>query len=71
MISECPPAFRRVEDVGFFDPDPWQLAALGAEPVALPGQFLFPGEQRLARLQPFVARNDPVRLHDERSFFLT
>jgi hypothetical protein len=55
QFGERPLAVRRVEDVSLFDFDPRQVAAFGAEPVALPGQFFFLGEQRLACLDPFVA----------------
>src|SRR6185312_11871053 len=51
---------RAVEAVDFFNLDPGQLAALRAESVALPGEFLFLGEQRLARREPFVLGNDFV-----------
>jgi hypothetical protein len=67
QLGQRPLAVRRVEDVRLLDLDPRQVAAFGAEPVALPGQLLFLGEQRLARLGPFVARDDPVRLHIEHS----
>ena len=47
-------AVRSVEHVILLDLDPWQFAALGAEPVARVRQFLFMGEMRLARGGPFL-----------------
>jgi hypothetical protein len=53
-IGERLRAVRTFEDVILFDPDPGQFAALPAQFVPLARQFLFGGQVRQARLEPFV-----------------
>jgi hypothetical protein len=54
QIGEGFLAARPVENIGLLDLYPRQLAPLFAERIALSGEFLFRGEQRLARLQPLL-----------------
>ncbi len=56
-------ARRPVEHIGRVDLDPGQRAPLLVEPVARFGEFLFAVEMGLARGDPFLARDDLVRLH--------
>jgi hypothetical protein len=48
QVEQARFAIRSFEYILLFDPDHRQPAALGAHGVALPGQFLLPGEQVLA-----------------------
>jgi hypothetical protein len=52
-----------IEHTGLVDLDPGQRAALFAELVARPGVFLLMRQMGFARLDPFFARDDFVRLH--------
>ena len=53
-------AARRVENVRLVHLDPRQLATLGAQLVACPGEFLLLGEKRLALSGPFALGDDLV-----------
>src|SRR5262249_14116193 len=55
-------AGRPVEDI-VLDPDPGEIAALGAERVARPRERLLVLQMLDALVEPFVARYDPVRGH--------
>jgi hypothetical protein len=57
-------ALGAVEDVVLFDLDPGQRAPLGAQLIAPAGEFLFVGEMRFPRSDPFVLGHDLV-LHDQ------
>ena len=52
-----------VEHIGLVDLDPGQRAALFAEAIPRPGKFLLMRHMRLAGFDPFLARDDLVRLH--------
>ena len=52
-----------VEHIVLVDLDPGQRAALLVQALAGLGQFLLMREMGLARGDPFLARNDAVRLH--------
>src|SRR5208282_5984926 len=60
-------SFGPLEDIRLLDLDPRQRAPLGGEPIAQPGQFLFPDQELLAGSEPLVARYDRV-LHRSTSF---
>jgi len=51
---------RPLEDVALLDPHPGQLAALGAQPIAQPGEFLLLAQELLARSEPVLARHKTV-----------
>jgi hypothetical protein len=55
QVSQRFLAGRAVEHVVLLDLDPWQFAALRAEPVARAGQLLFMREKRPARGGPLFA----------------
>jgi hypothetical protein len=57
-------AVRPIEQIGLFDPDPGQLAALPCHLVADLGQRLLMRQMRLARDQPFFPRDDFLRVHE-------
>src|SRR6059036_262757 len=57
-----------VEYVVLFHLDPGQVAPLGAQLIAQPGEFLFLDQELLARGEPLVLRYDWVVLHDSISF---
>src|SRR5262245_43674532 len=57
QIAEGAAAVRTVEEVVLVDQHPWQFAALPAQFVSFPGEFLFGGKMLQTRLQPFVSRN--------------
>ena len=57
QIGERLRAVRAFEHVVLLDPFPRQFAALPAQFVPFPGEFLFSGQVRQARLQPFVSRH--------------
>jgi hypothetical protein len=56
-------ARRRIEHIISVHLFPRQLAALLAQGVACPGKSLFLGEVGLARRDPFIVADDPVRFH--------
>jgi len=53
-------AIRSVECVILLNPHPRQLAPLPVNHIAQSRQFLFSGQQSLARSQPFCLRYDSV-----------
>src|SRR5262245_65005103 len=56
-------AVRSLEQVGLVDPDPGQLAPLGAQAIAQMGQFLLLAQELLAGRKPLVARHDSRLAH--------
>src|SRR5215469_13825733 len=62
-IRQCRSSVGALEQIGPFDFRPGQRAPLFAEAVAGACEFLFMREQRLARFDPFLLRDDLVRLH--------
>src|SRR5579859_2549249 len=58
QVAERALALGSFEGIGFVDPDPGQLPALGAETVELVRQGTFLGKQRLAGVKPLYARNN-------------
>src|SRR2546426_6668407 len=67
-VSERLLALRPVEHIRFFDLDPGQVAPLGTQLIAQPGEFLLLDQELLARGEPLVSRYDSVVLHDSISF---
>src|SRR4051795_2302388 len=63
QISQALLAAWPVEHVGLFDLDPWQRAPLGAEPITRPREFSFMIQMRFAGCDPFLTRDNLVRLH--------
>src|SRR5262249_17796313 len=57
-------ALRRIENVVLLHFLPGQFAALAAERIASVGKRFFLGQIGLARGDPFIVRNDLVRLHE-------
>src|SRR3981081_3104749 len=53
---------RPLENVLLVDADPGQIASLRAQLIAQPGEFLFLRQVLLARLDPFVPRDDLMAL---------
>ena len=56
-------ALRPLERIGLVDPDPGQLAPLGAQIIAQAREFLLLAQMLLARGKPFVARHDSRLAH--------
>ena len=56
-------AFRPVEDVLLLHPHPGQLAALPAQLIAEPGEFLFLFQMPLPRGEPLISGHDFRALH--------
>jgi hypothetical protein len=57
QVEEAHRAVRALERVRLVDPDHRQPAPRRTDLVPLPGQFLLPGQQLLARGEPLLARN--------------
>src|SRR6516164_1848288 len=62
-IAQAHLSLRGVEEIWLLDPDPGQLPALGAQPVAQPRHLLLSCKMCPTGDQPFLAGYDPV-LHD-------
>src|SRR4029450_1225414 len=62
-IGERFPAALSIETVLLMDLNPWQLAAMPAQFVTQPCQFLLPCKQVLTGNQPLSFRHDFRRMH--------
>jgi len=71
QIEQAHLACWAIEDVVLLDPDHRQPAAFGVDRVAVARQFLFFGEQLLARAQPIGTRYDLGIFWGSRIFFVT
>jgi hypothetical protein len=56
-------AVRPVEDIPLLHPDPGQFAALPAQLIAQPGEFLLLAQVLLAGREPLLSRHDAVVIH--------
>jgi hypothetical protein len=63
QVGQAPPALRAFECVDLIHADPRQLAALGAQLVAQPGEFLLFPQVLPAGLEPLFPGYDWVILH--------
>ena len=59
-IAQGTGAVGALKDIGLLNPDPGQAAAFGTQVVKGVGQFLFAGKQRLAGIEPCLARNNEL-----------
>src|SRR5450432_2264608 len=62
-ITEGHGALRPVEYILLLDLNHWQIAPGLRQTVALMVEVLFPGEEFLARFQPFVSRHSFRKIH--------